>query len=443
MPAPTARDEKNKMLIRIYGTAFTKKEELEQYLERIEEAKRRDHRKLGRELGIFTMMEEGPAFRSFFPKGMILKNTLIDYWREFIPGGLSGNQHADDVESDALGNLRHWDHYKDNIYTTTIDEETFCVKPMNCPGGMLVYKMEPRSYRDLPMRIGELGLVHRHEKSGALHGLMRVRCFTQDDAHIYMTEDQISDEIKGVVRLIDEVYALFGFNIMWSFRPCRRIISVLLRMGARHKTACAMHWMSSACRMSSTKGTARFMGRRSISILRILSGAHGSAEPFSSIFSFRCAFDAEYTAADGQKRRSDYDTPGRIWLYRAIYRHSYRALCREISDVACARSGEGYHHYGPRERLCGRNYGALKDRGLRVELDCRSESANYKIRAAQLEKIPYMLVIGDREVEKRASFRSDARRKGAWRYDAGCVRGDGGGGNPHEKKLNGSPRQAL
>ncbi|MBR4873078.1 MAG: threonine--tRNA ligase, partial [Clostridia bacterium] len=205
--------EKNKMLTRIYGTAFANKTDLEEYLNRIEEAKKRDHRKLGRELGLFAIMDEGPGFPFFLPNGMIVKNTLIDYWRE-----IHTREDYKEITSPIMLNRQlwetsgHWDHYKENMYTTVIDENDFAIKPMNCPGGMLVYKMEPRSYRDLPLKLGELGLVHRHEKSGALHGLMRVRCFTQDDAHIYMTREQITDEIKGVVKLIDEVYSLFGFK---------------------------------------------------------------------------------------------------------------------------------------------------------------------------------------------------------------------------------------
>ena len=214
-------DEHNKMLQRIYGTAFSKKAELEEYLTMIEEAKKRDHRKLGKELGLFMMREEGPGFPFFLPNGMVLKNTLLDYWREI-------HRRAGYVEINTPIMLSrhlwetsgHWDHYKENMYTTVVDED-FAIKPMNCPGGILVYESEPRSYRDLPIRMGELGLVHRHEKSGQLHGLMRVRCFTQDDAHIFMTPEQIKDEIKGVVKLIDEVYSLFGFkyHVELSTRP--------------------------------------------------------------------------------------------------------------------------------------------------------------------------------------------------------------------------------
>ena len=215
-------DEHRQMLTRIYGTSFPKAADLEAYLKRMEEARLRDHRKLGKELGLFAIMDEGPGFPFFLPKGMVLKNLLIDYWRK-----LHQREGYVEISTPIILNRQlwensgHWDHYKDNMYTTVIDEEDYAVKPMNCPGGMLVYKVEPRSYKDLPMRVGELGLVHRHEKSGQLHGLMRVRCFTQDDAHIFMTEDQIRDEIKGVARLIDEVYAKFGFkyHVELSTRP--------------------------------------------------------------------------------------------------------------------------------------------------------------------------------------------------------------------------------
>ena len=214
--------EKNKMLTRIYGTSFTKKADLEEYITRIEEAKKRDHRKLGKELGLFMMSDEGPGFPFFLPKGMELKNTLLEYWREIhrkagyveISTPIILNRHLWETSG-------HWDHYKENMYTTVIDEQDYAIKPMNCPGGILVYQSEPRSYRDLPLRMGELGLVHRHEKSGQLHGLMRVRCFTQDDAHIFMMPEQIRSEIKGVAKLIDEVYQLFGFkyHVELSTRP--------------------------------------------------------------------------------------------------------------------------------------------------------------------------------------------------------------------------------
>ena len=214
--------EKNKMLTRIYATAFNKKEELDAYITMMEEAKKRDHRRLGRELGLFMMHEAGPGFPFFLPKGMMLKNTLLDYWRQIHKKAGYVEVSTPIILNRSLWETSgHWDHYKDNMYTTVIDDEDYAIKPMNCPGGVLVYASEPRSYRDLPMRVGELGLVHRHEKSGQLHGLMRVRCFTQDDAHIFMTQEQIKDEIKGVVGLIDQVYSLFGFKYHGNRRRCR------------------------------------------------------------------------------------------------------------------------------------------------------------------------------------------------------------------------------
>ncbi len=414
-------NEKNKMLIRIYGTAFTKKEELEQYLERIEEAKKRDHRKLGRELGIFTIMDEGPGFPFFLPKGMILKNTLIDYWRE-----IHTREGYMEISTPVMLNKTlwetsgHWEHYKDNIYTTTIDEQTFCIKPMNCPGGMLVYKMEPRSYRDLPMRIGELGLVHRHEKSGALHGLMRVRCFTQDDAHIYMTEDQISDEIKGVVRLIDEVYALFGFkyHVELSTMPEDHLGSLedweLATSGLRH----ALDELGMPYAVN--EGDGAFYGPKIDFHLEDSLVRTWQCGTIQLDFQLPMRFEAEYTAADGQKRRP-------IMIHRVVFGSIERFIGILIEHYA----GKFPMWLAPVQvkviTITDRANGyaqevtaALKARGIRAELDCRSESANYKIRAAQLEKVPYMLVLGDREVENETiSVRTrDGKVLGSMTLDA-------------------------
>lgn len=290
-------DEKNKMLQRIYATAFPKAAALEEYLARVEEAKKRDHRKLGKELKLFTMMDEGPGFPFFLPKGMILKNTLIDYWRE-----IHTREGYVEIATPMMLNRQlwetsgHWDHYKENMYTTVIDDTDFAIKPMNCPGGMLVYKSEMRSYRDLPIRMGELGLVHRHEKSGALHGLMRVRCFTQDDAHIFMTPEQITDEIKGVVRLIDEVYTLFGFkyHVELSTRPEDSM--AVMRIGRWQLRDFKRHWMSYNLTMLSTRGTAHFTVRKSIFIWKILSVEHGSAVRFSWISNCRSGLKRNMSA---------------------------------------------------------------------------------------------------------------------------------------------------
>ena len=278
-------DSDNKMLQRIYGTAFTKKEDLDNYLHMLEEAKKRDHRKLGKELGLFTIMDEGPGFPFFLPNGMVLRNTLIDYWRE-----VHKRYGYVEISTPMMLNRSlwersgHWDHYKENMYTTVIDDTDFAIKPMNCPGGMLVYKLQPHSYRDLPLRMGELGLVHRHELSGALHGLFRVRCFTQDDAHIFMTWDQMKDEIKGVVRLFDEVYSVFGltYQIEVSTMPEDHMGDEKDWDFATETLKASPRW---ARTLSSTRATAHSTDRSSTSICPILSAEHGSAAPSSSICS--------------------------------------------------------------------------------------------------------------------------------------------------------------
>ena len=275
-------NEKNKMLQRIYGTAFTKKEDLDAYLARIEEAKKRDHRKLGRELDLFDVLDEGPGFPFFYPKGMVLRNVLEDYWRKIH------REHGyEEIKTPMILNRAlwersgHWDHYRENMYTTRIDDTDFAIKPMNCPGGMLVYKRRAWSYRDLPIRSGELGLVHRHEKSGTLHGLMRVRCFTQDDAHIFMRPDQIRDEIKGVYRLIDEVYKVFGFQYTVELSTRPEIPSVRTKCGPWRPTACRARWTIWALPTPSTRETARSTARRSTSTCRIVWAGRGSAAPFN------------------------------------------------------------------------------------------------------------------------------------------------------------------
>ena len=394
-------NEKNKMLVRIYGTAFAKKDELEQYLVRIEEAKKRDHRKLGKELGLFTIMDEGPGFPFFLPKGMILKNTLIDYWREIhtregymeVSTPLMLNQHLWETSG-------HWAHYKDNIYTTNIDEETFCLKPMNCPGGMLVYKMEPRSNRDLPMKIGEHGLVHRHEKSGALHGLMRVRCFTQDDAHIYMTQEQIPEQIKGVVRLIDEVYSLLGFkyHVELSTMPEDHL-------GAIEDWELATNGLKSALDDLGlpyviNEGDGAFYGPKIDFHLEDSIGRTWQCGTIQLDFQLPMRFEAEYTAADGQKHRP-------IMIHRVVF----GSIERFIGVLTEHFAGKFPLWLAPVQakvititdrsnEYAAKVTEALKAKKIRAELDARAESANYKIRAAQLEKVPYMLVIGDKEIEE-------------------------------------------
>ena len=393
-------DEKNKMLQRIYGIAFPKQSELEEYLERIEEAKKRDHRKLGKELKLFAMMEEGPGFPFFLPNGMVLKNTLIDYWRQI-------HKRAGYVEISTPMMLNrqlwetsgHWDHYKENMYTTVIDDTDFAIKPMNCPGGMLVYKSEPRSYRDLPIRMGELGLVHRHEKSGALHGLMRVRCFTQDDAHIYMTPEQITDEIKGVVNLIDEVYSLFGFkyHVELSTRPENS-------MGSDEDWEMATSGLRKALDELNldyvvNEGDGAFYGPKIDFHLEDSLGRTWQCGTIQLDFQLPQRFEAEYTGADGEKHRP-------IMIHRVVFGSIERFIGILIEHFA----GAFPLWLAPRQvvilPIADRHHERahelekfLSEKGIRVDVDDRSEKIGYKIREAQLQKVPYMLVLGDKEIE--------------------------------------------
>lgn len=390
--------EKNKMLTRIYGTAFPNKTELEEYLTRMEEAKKRDHRKIGREMGLFMMSEEGPGFPFFLPNGMILKNTLIDYWRELhqkagyveISTPMLLNRHLWETSG-------HWDHYKENMYTTVIDDTDFAIKPMNCPGGMLVYKSEPRSYRDLPLRIGELGLVHRHEKSGELHGLMRVRCFTQDDAHIFMTPEQITSEIKGVVRLIDTVYSLFGFkyHVELSTKPENSIGSdedwELATNGLRE----ALEEMQLPYVVN--EGDGAFYGPKIDFHLEDSIGRTWQCGTIQLDFQLPQRFEAEYTGADGQKHRP-------IMIHRVVFGSIERFIGILIEHYA----GKFPTWLAPQQvRLlpitdrnndyCDALCGKLRAAGVRCAVDKRQEKTGFKVRAAQLEKVPYMLIIGDNE----------------------------------------------
>ena len=361
-------DEHNKMLTRLYATAFDKKEELEAYITMMEEAKKRDHRKLGKELGLFMMHEAGPGFPFFLPKGMVLKNTLLDYWRQIHKKAGYVEVSTPIILNRSLWETSgHWDHYKNNMYTTVIDDEDYAIKPMNCPGGVLVYASEPRSYRDLPLRVGELGLVHRHEKSGQLHGLMRVRCFTQDDAHIFMTPDQIKDEIKGVVALINEVYSLFGFeyHVELSTRPEDS-------MGSDEDWEMATEGLRSAL--------------DEIGLPYVVNEGDG-------------AFELEYIGADGEKHRP-------IMIHRVVFGSIERFIGILIEHFAGAFPtwlapvqvkvlpiSEKYMDYAENVKK------KLDEAGIRVELDTRSEKIGYKIREAQQAKIPYMLVVGQKEEE--------------------------------------------
>ena len=400
--------EKNKMLQRIYGTAFSKKAELDEYLTMLEEAKKRDHRRLGKELGLFMMRDEGPGFPFFLPKGMVLKNTLLDYWREI-------HKRAGYVEISTPVMLSrhlwetsgHWDHYTENMYTTVIDEEDFAIKPMNCPGGILVYQSEPRSYRDLPIRMGELGLVHRHEKSGQLHGLMRVRCFTQDDAHIFMMPEQIRDEIKGVARLIDEVYGLFGFkyHVELSTRPENS-------MGSDEDWEMATDALRGALDDLGrdyvvNEGDGAFYGPKIDFHLQDSIGRTWQCGTIQLDFQLPQRFEMEYTGADGEKHRP-------IMIHRVAFGSIERFIGILIEHFAGAFPtwlapvqvkvlpiSDKHMEYG-RKVL-----DELNAAGIRAELDMRAEKIGYKIREAQMQKVPYMLVVGAKEEEEgKVSVRS-------------------------------------
>ena len=395
--------EKNKMLTRIYGTAFANKTDLESYLTMMEEAKKRDHRKLGKELGLFMFAEEGPGFPFFLPKGMTLKNTLIDYWREIhYRDGYQEVSTPIILSRKLWENSGHWDHYKDNMYTTVIDEEDYAVKPMNCPGGMLVYKNQPHSYRDLPLKVGELGLVHRHEKSGQLHGLMRVRCFTQDDAHIFMRDDQIEDQIKGVTKLINEVYTQFGFEyfVELSTRPDDS-------MGSDKDWEMATNGLKKALEDMGldyivNEGDGAFYGPKIDFHLRDSLGRTWQCGTIQLDFQMPQRFDLEYTAEDGSKKRP-------IMIHRVCFGSIERFIGILIEhfagkfpvwlapvQVKVIPVSEKSMDYATGV------YEKLKASGIRTELDHKDEKVGYKIRQAQLEKVPYMLVLGEKEAAEGA-----------------------------------------
>lgn len=392
--------EKNKMLTRIYGTAFSNKTDLEEYLARVEEAKKRDHRRIGKEMGLFMLSEEGPGFPFFLPNGMILKNALIDYWRQIhtregyveVSTPIILNRHLWETSG-------HWDHYKQNMYTTVIDDTDYAVKPMNCPGGMLVYKSEPRSYRDLPMRIGELGLVHRHEKSGELHGLMRVRCFTQDDAHIFMTEEQITSEIKGVVRLIDEVYSLFGFkyHVELSTMPEDHIGDEKDWESATDALRAALDELKLPYVIN--EGDGAFYGPKIDFHLEDSIGRTWQCGTIQLDFQLPMRFEAEYTGADGAKHRP-------IMIHRVVFGSIERFIGILIEHYA----GKFPTWLAPEQArimpITDRNndytdeiIAKLKAKGIRCTADKRAEKTGYKIREAQMAKVPYMIVVGDKEQE--------------------------------------------
>ena len=393
-------DSNRETLQRIYGIAFPKKEELDAYLERIEEAKRRDHRKLGKELGLFMMTEEGPGFPFFLPKGMVLKNTLLDYWRQCHKRyGYVEIATPIILNQELWHRSGHWDHYKDNMYTTVIDGEDYAVKPMNCPGGMLVYKNEPHSYRDLPLRMAELGLVHRHEMSGALHGLFRVRCFTQDDAHIFMTPEQMKDEIKNVVKLFDEIYSTFGltYQIELSTMPEDHMGDEKDWKFAEDTLQAAITEMGKAFVINAGDGA--FYGPKLDFHLADSLGRTWQCGTIQLDFQMPERFELEYTGEDGQKHRP-------VMIHRAllgsierfigvITEHFAGAFPAWLSPVQVKVLPITDRAAGYAKEL----QEALDARGFRVEVDGRNEKVGKKIREATMEKVPYMLVGGDRDME--------------------------------------------
>ena len=393
-------DEHNKMLTRIYGTAFAKKDEMEAYFTMLEEAKKRDHTKLGKELKLFAIMNEGKGLPFFLPNGMILKNQLIDYWRQIHTRDGYVEVNTPIMLNRSLWETSgHWYHYRDNMYTTKVDEEDFAIKPMNCPGGVLVYKNEPHSYKDLPIRMGELGTVHRHEKSGQLHGLFRVRCFTQDDAHIFMTREQIKDEIKGVVRLINEVYTLFGFkyHVELSTRPENS-------MGSDEDWEVATDALRSALddmgfEYVVNEGDGAFYGPKIDFHLEDSIGRTWQCGTIQLDFQLPQRFEMEYVGEDGGKHRP-------IMVHRVVFGSIERFIGILIEHFA----GKFPVWLSPLQvkilpitdrqvEYANALAAQMKEKGIRVKVDDRSEKIGYKIREAQMEKVPYMLVVGEKEME--------------------------------------------
>lgn len=403
-------NEKNKMLSRIYGTCYTKASDLEAYLTMMEEAKKRDHRRLGKELKLFALLDEGPGFPFYLPDGMVLKNTLLDYWRDL-------HKKAGYVEVSTPMMLTknlwersgHWDHYKENIYATEIDDMDYCIKPMNCPGGILIYKQDLHSYRDLPIRMGEIGLVHRHEKSGALHGLMRVRCFNQDDAHIFMTQEQIKDEIKGVIQLIDSIYKQFGFKyrIELSTRPENS-------MGTDEAWEAATNGLQGALDEQGipyviNEGDGAFYGPKIDFHLEDSIGRTWQCGTIQLDMNMPERFDMEYTTKEGTKERPIM-----------IHRTAFGSIERFIGILIEHFAGQFPTWLSPTqvkvlpisekfEEYANSVANAFNDAGIRVKTDMRAEKIGYKIREARNERIPYIVVVGEKDQEaNKISLRSRA-----------------------------------
>ncbi|SHI00141.1 threonine--tRNA ligase [Clostridium grantii] len=396
-------NENNKMLQRIYGTAFTSKEDLEQHLHLLEEAKKRDHRKLGRELGLFDIKEEGPGFPFFYPKGMVLRNLLEDYWREEHTKAEYGEIKTPIILNEQLWHQSgHWDHYKDNMYFTKIDDADFAIKPMNCPGAILAYKSNLHSYKEFPLKLAELGLVHRHEASGALHGLMRVRCFTQDDAHIFMTKEQIKDEILDIIKMIDKFYSVFGFEyfVELSTKPEDS-------MGSEEDWEDATNGLIEALNAAGLKyhvneGDGAFYGPKIDFHLKDCLGRTWQCGTIQLDFQMPERFELSYIAADGEKHRP-------VMAHRVIF----GSIERFIGILTEHYAGGFPTWIAPvqvkilnitdkQKEYAEEIYFALKEKGIRVELDVRNEKVGYKIREAQLNKIPYMLVLGDKEMSNKS-----------------------------------------
>ena len=396
-------DAQNKMLCRVYGVAFPKQSELDAHLQMLEEAKKRDHRKLGKELELFDIFEEGPGFPVFLPNGMVVRNELEKFWRELHQKAGYVEVRTPQIMSRTLWeNSGHWDHYKDNMYTTLIDDMDFCIKPMNCPGGILVYKRKPHSYRDLPIRMGELGVVHRHELSGALHGLMRVRCFTQDDAHIFCTPDQLMDEIFGVINLIDSVYKVFGFkyDLELSTRPEDSMGSDEDWEAATNALRQALDSLDRPYKIN--EGDGAFYGPKIDFHLHDCIGRTWQCGTIQVDFQMPERFDITYMGADGEKHRP-------IRLHRVAFGSIERCIGILIEQFAGAFPlwlapvqvevipvSERHLEYAAKVR------DQMVAAGLRCELDTRNEKMGYKIREAQMMKIPYMLVVGDKEIENNS-----------------------------------------
>ena len=404
-------DKNNKMLTRVSGVAFRNQEELSEYLKMIEEAEKRDHRRIGKEMGLFMLCDEGPGFPFFLPKGMSIKNALVDYWRDIhykagyveVSTPLIMNRHLWETSG-------HWDHYKDNMYATKIDDEDYCIKPMNCPGGVMVYRSQPHSYRELPMRVGELGIVHRHELKGALHGLFRVRCFTQDDAHIFMTREQIPDEIAGVVHLINQVYNKFGFDyfVELSTRPENSMGSDEDWEDATNGLRAALERLNMPYILN--EGDGAFYGPKIDFHLRDSLGRTWQCGTIQLDFQMPLNFGLEYVAEDGSRKRP-------IMIHRVCF----GSIERFIGILTEHFAGKFPTWLAPTQvkvlpvsdkslDYARQVYERMKDKGIRVELDDRNEKIGYKIRyARQIDRVPYMLILGEKEIaEQTISVRDRA-----------------------------------